>query len=97
MKGILIQKVNSEPGDSTPNGTFGKAVLYMDSLPEAKVQFPDVEKMYIVVWSDKPHLAVATVDTKIDIIDNVPCEFEASSFATILINQYKELLPFKEI
>ncbi len=93
MKGILVKKINSEPGDATLNGTFGKAVLWANTPEEMKNKFPDVEKMYTVVWDNKPMLALATISTKIDIIDNTPVECKIHEHAEQFAKSYREMIP----
>jgi hypothetical protein len=94
MKGLLVKKVNSEAGDGTPDGTFGKAILSADSPESMRINFPNVKKMYCVVWDNKTGLLIATVDFKVEVIDPVPIEFEVSMFVQYFAEEYKKIMPF---
>lgn len=99
MKGILIQKVNSEPRDGTLNGTFGKAIVYAVTPEFMKIEFPDVDKMYGVVWDNNPRFLINVVNTKVDVIDSTPVEVEilesAKSMARGQIEFFKNFKYFE--
>lgn len=69
--GEAIVKVNSEPGDSVPDGERGKVLGSLPNIPavseEAKrkgIRPPDAY-WYFVEWASRPRCAIQLIDWKI--------------------------------
>jgi hypothetical protein len=61
--GARIKKVNSEDGDSTPDGTEGTVISSLSAPPVEG--YEDVKFFYFVRWDTHPGLPVGVMDRKI--------------------------------
>lgn len=57
--GTRIVKVNSEPGDSTKDGTNGTVL--------GSLVF-DGQSLYFIEWDDKPKVAIGTIGEKVSLL-----------------------------
>lgn len=95
MKAILVQKINSEPGDGNPNGTFGKAIYYFETPPHLMKELGDVKGMYGVIWDTMPDIIVHCAMSRADVIDATPVEINLSVGAAHMFREVFKVLPFK--
>lgn len=61
--GTRIRKVNSEPGDSSPDGALGTV---QSSVENTTDQFPGCRFAYFVEWDHMPRAFVGIMATKIE-------------------------------
>lgn len=62
--GKRIRKHQSEPGDSTPNGTEGTVISSITVPDDMREEFGG-KFFYWVEWDDKPGMPVGVLDKKV--------------------------------
>lgn len=64
--GTIVQKVNSQPDDGTPNGTLGTVTGSLDVSKSAAKEGLPARFAYFVDWRTTPGVPVFCVDTNND-------------------------------
>jgi hypothetical protein len=63
--GSYVRKVNSEPGDETPNGTLGKVFGSVGPMPASDEKFAGVYG-YFIGFDTKPDMLGFVIGTKLE-------------------------------
>jgi hypothetical protein len=71
--GATVSKVNSEPGDGTPDGTCGTIIGSVDARPAGAT----ATYAYFVMWENRPGTPVFIADTTNDGRPRLKLELDA--------------------